>query len=281
MKSRLPVGDWSAVLAAFALLTAAAWSGKQLGCSATFEPLPDDDSADDDSAADDDDDTGDDDTSEPALFEADPFQLEEGGIYTVFLLGRSETDMNARWVKDVSLVTTPDQHSVRIVQGAASQSVPIKICVDGVVPSGLNALTPGSLWPDEFTEGYSNLGTATSYLVDVFETSADCGDVGTGIIEGEEVDLNAGAFYTIVFTGRLQYRFLSQSTDDMSEITIQGRSRLRVFHSIEDLGALDVKVETATGAPVTLGQGMVLGDMSNAAMVSSGMVTLKVFETGN
>jgi len=274
----MPEGAWSTVLTLFALLGASTWLA--LGCPAKFDPLPDDDSAADDDSASDDDDTGDDDTSDNPLFAADPFQLDEGGIYTVFLLGRTDTDMNARWVQDVSLVTTPDQHSVRFVHGAASQSQPIQVCIDGTVPTGLEGMMPGSIWPDEFMEGYGNFGTAVEYTLDVFPTGGDCGDTGYGLVEGEEIDLYAGSYYTMVFTGRPQFRFVTLDTDDMSEITIKGRSRLRVYHSVEDLGALDVKVEIATGAPVTLGQAMVLGDMSNAAMVSSGMVTLKVYEAG-
>ena len=65
MRSRIPVGDLGAVVAVLTLLITVVWSGKQLGCSATFEPLEDDDSAADDDSAPADDDADDDSADDP------------------------------------------------------------------------------------------------------------------------------------------------------------------------------------------------------------------------
>ena len=264
-------------LSVLALLCTASWVGLQ-GCPASFDPLPDDDSAaDDDDSAADDDDTGDDDTMGSPIYESSSFDLEESAIYTVFLVGTDAADMNTRWVRDVSLLTTPDQHSVRVVHAAASQANPIDVYVDSWIPAGLGGLTPGDMWPDEFTEGYGNFGPPDSFDLDVYASNATPG-VDPPIVEAFDANLSQGQHYTIVFTGRPQYRFLTQSTDDMSEITIQGKARLRIYHSVENEGLLDVyaRVE-GTGATLPLGLGMEIGAMGGSAMVDAGAITLRVY----
>jgi len=248
------------------------------GCPAKFEPLPDDDSTtgDDDSAAGDDDVADDDDdaTGTPVI---DPymFALEEGNIYTLFLLG---TPGNAGvWaMEDLSDFVTPGEHHVRFVHAASSAGM-VDVYVDATTSADLTGLAPHSVYPDPGTVGYASLGVAASYEVEVYPTNAVYGD--GSVLAQHTAALSPNQFYTLAFTGMGGYRFITQTTDDMSEVTYAGKARVRVFHSIEGFPNIDVFAQVDNGATLSLGAGLPLGDMGLSTMVDAGMLTLSAYET--
>jgi hypothetical protein len=248
------------------------------GCPAKFDPLPDDDSgaSDDDSSAGDDDVADDDDdaTGTP-IIEPFMFALEEGSIYTFFLLGTAGNTGIAA-VEDLSDFVTPGEHHLRIVHGGSTAGM-VDVYVDAATNADLTGLTPRSVYPDPETVGYTSLGLATSYEIEVYPTNATYGD--GSVFAQHTAAVSPDQFYTVVFTGRNGFRFITQTTDDMSEVTYAGKARIRVFHSLEDSQKIDVFGQVDSGATLSLGGGLQLGSMGLSTMVDAGMLTLTAYET--
>ncbi len=247
------------------------------GCPAKFDALPDDDSgaSDDDSAAGDDDVADDDDATGTPIIEPFMFALDEGSIYTFFLLGTTgSTGVSA--VEDLSDFVTPGEHHLRFVHAGSTAGM-IDVYVDAATNSDLTGLTPRAVVPDPETEGYTSLGLASSYEIEVYPTNATYGD--GSVLAQHTAAVSPDQFYTVVFTGKDGYRFISQTTDDMSEVTYAGKARIRVFHSLEDHQHIDVFGQVDSGATLSLGAGLQLGNMGLATMVDAGMLTLSAYET--
>lgn len=248
------------------------------GCPAKFDPLPDDDSgaSDDDSAAGDDDAADDDDdaTGTP-IIEPFMFALDEGSIYTFFLLGTTgSTGVSA--VEDLSDFVTPGEHHLRFVHACSTAGM-IDVYVDAATDADLTGMTPRTVYPDPETVGYTSLGLASSYEIEVYPTNATYGD--GSVLAQHTATVSPDQFYTVVFSGRNNYRFISQTTDDMSEVTYAGKARIRVFHSLEDYQNIDVFGQVDNGATLSLGGDLQLGSMGLSTMVDAGMLTLTAYET--
>ena len=185
------------------LLGATAWIGLS-GCKAQFEPLPDDDSAGDDDTGDDDtadDDTGDDDTVD-SIYESGPLILEEGGVYTVYLIGSvTGTPPIGAWqVEDQNWVVTGAQPALRFVTAAASQG-PTDWYVDGaILDASMSGMVPGSVYPPQDQLGYFNPGDGGTYKVDVYPPGAAYG-IDTPVVGDFIESYNPGTFYSVVLTG--------------------------------------------------------------------------------
>ena len=245
-------------------------------CPASFDPIADDDSAgDDDSAAGDDDVADDDDATGTPI--VDPFQiaLDEGSIYTFFLLGTpGNTGVSA--IEDLSDFVTPGEHHMRFVHAGSSAGM-IDVYVDASTNADLTGLTPRSAYPDPDTQGYTSLGVAASYEIEVYPANAEYGD--GSVYAQHTATFSPDQFYTVVFTGKDTFRFITQTTDDMSEVTYAGKSRIRVFHSLEDYQNIDVFGQVDNGATLSLGGDLQLGSMGLSTMVDAGMLTLTAYET--
>jgi len=245
-------------------------------CPAKFDPLPDDDSAGDDDSSGDDDDVGDDDDDATGTPIVDPYQiaLEEGSIYTFFLLGTpGNTGVSA--VEDLSDFVTQGEHHMRFVHAGSSAGM-VDVYVDAATNADLTGLTPRSIYPDPETQGYTSVGVAATYEIEVYPANAEYGD--GSVYAQHTATFSSDQFYTVVFTGMDTFRFITQTTDDMSEVTYAGKSRIRVFNSLEGYQSIDVSAQVDNGATLSLGSGLQLGSMGLSTMVDAGMLTLTVYE---
>ena len=263
------------------LLGAVTWVGAMPGCEAQFDPLPDDDSAGDDDTGDDDtgdDDTGDDDTTD-ALYASGPLVLEDGGVYTVYLIGSlsGTPPIGARQVEDQNWVVSGAQPALRFVAAAASQG-PTDWYVDGaILDASMAGMLPGTVYPPQDQIGYFNPGEGGTYKVDVYPPDGVYG-VDTPVAGDFIESYNPGTFYSVVLTGGPAARVLTRTVDDVS-VPQPGNARLRIFHSIEGLAVLDASVELVTaGNVLSLWNDVSLADAGDPWEIPADTVVIRVFE---
>jgi hypothetical protein len=246
-------------------------------CPAHFDPLPDDDSAGGQSDDDDtgDDDTGDDDSMGDPILVSDPILLEEGNVYTLFLIG-TLNNLNVLPIHDVSSLVSPGEHHARFVHAAATQPT-IDVYVDGSLNNDLSGLMPASIYPDPATQGYTAFGTASSYNFEVYPTGATYG-VDPPLVEPFTANLSPDMFYSLTLSGEQGHRILAQSTDDHGMVQA-GKARVRAFHSVEGVQQINVVAELVeSDLTLPLYSNMQLATMGNAWEANAGAMILYVYD---
>ena len=259
-----------------------AWIGALPACKATFEPLPDDDSADDDTGDDDtaDDDTGDDDTAD-ALFSSGVLELVEGGIYTVYLIGNTSGSppIGAWNVEDLSSVPNTSQPALRLIHAAASQG-PVDWYVDGESASidiNLQGVTPGTIYPPQDQIGYFNPGDPGTIKIDALPPGGEYG-VATPVAGDFIESYNPQTYYSVVLTGGPAGRVLTRTVDDLTPPQA-GNARLRIFHSIEGLAILDAGAELVdSGNILSLWDDIPIATSGSPWEVPAGAVIIHVYD---
>ncbi len=244
-------------------------------CPAVFDPLPDDDSAQGDDDDTGDDDTGDDDTMGDPILVSDPILLEEGNVYTLFLIG-TMNNLNVLPVHDRSDLVTAGEHHVRFVHAAATQPT-VDVYIDGTLNNDMAGMMPASIYPDPETAGYTSLGNGASYVIEMYPTGGVYG-VDPPLIEPYTANLSPDLFYSLTLSGEQGFRILTQSTDDHGPVQA-GKARVRAFHSVEGVPQINVVAELVeSDLTLPLYSNMPIATMGNAWEASAGAMILYVYD---
>ncbi len=253
-------------------------------CKATFAPLDDDDdsSGDDDSAGDDDsgdDDSGDDDSGGPSLYDTGPLQMDELGIYSLYLLGAASGTpgpIEHRLLHDNLVSPTAGQPHLRFVN-AAQGAGPVDIYLEDALWPELAGFQPGAIYPHPEQVGYGTIsgGVNGTYKLEVYPAGATYGD-GSMLCDLIATYTN-DMYYTVVITGTAPDMWeCTRVTDPLGSVAA-GNFRLGVFHSIEDTPLIDVKMEAPS--TIDLWNGLEVGNMGNAWEIPANTIELGIYES--
>ena len=254
------------------------------GCKANFDPLPDDDTAaDDDSSATDDDTTGDDDTGDDAIFVSAEVALMEGGIYAVFFSGNVDGSSPIEMlVLDNAIVPgTVDVPHVRFVHGHSTtySSVDFYVTSSDIELYSEAGVEPGSSAPDPMTHGYGDLPLGGEFEVDAYPAGTVLPSEDT--IQGPPL-INIfveNDYYSVVLSGTPPQPRLILVEDEQSAPSA-GNLKVGVFHSIEGVPQIDVRIERLSdGYTQSIATGLDLSTMGSMWGLPAETMIFRVYPT--